>query len=471
MKTTSKSRCHHPTNPNISGKRLRMWNNSRFILSLCAVVALAAGCGGSHSVAALPGGAGLQTHRKAITLPKYVIIMVQENRTIDNLFQKQPGVDTQNYGMDSHGNRIALKKVDLGGHYSCSHSHAAFVKSATIGFDVVNCGKAPPDFAFSYVKPDEIKPYTALATQYAIADEVLQSNQGPSFPAHIYLIAGTTGTPGSHWNIAEDDYQFNHIPAGCNAPPSQKALQIDMTTAFPGVEGNAIFPCINPPTIFNELDSAQISWKYYTPNANFIWTAPTVIQSLYQTDAANIIVPETTILSDIQNGHLSQVSYVIPRYKNSDHPGVGINGGPTWVASVVNALGASQYWNQCAVIVTWDDWGGWYDHVAYRHPASNPVDPYEYGFRVPLLAIGPSAKPNFVDHTQRDFSAIPHFIEDVYGLGSLGALDAQTDDLFSMFNFGAAARKFTPIPTGNVTIKSLLSLPPDPSPVDPDDSM
>jgi phospholipase C len=87
-----------------------------------------------------------------------------------------------------------------------------------------------------------------------------------------------------------------------------------------------------------------------------MWVAPDAILSLYQNDQADIITPETTILSDIQNGLLSQVSFVIPRYKNSDHPGDYVNGGPTWVASVVNALGASQYWNQCAVIVVWDDW-------------------------------------------------------------------------------------------------------------------
>jgi phospholipase C len=189
---------------------------------------------------------------------------------------------------------------------------------------------------------------------------------------------------------------------------------------------------------------------------------------LYQNDKANVIVPETTILSDIQNGHLAQVSYVIPSGHNSDHPGKGNTGGPTWVASVVNALGTSQYWSRCAIIVVWDDWGGWFDHVAYRHPASSPVDPYEYGLRVPLLAIGPSAKSNFVDHGQRDFSSIPHFVEDVFGLSSLGQLDAQTDDLFSLFNFGGQPRKFTPIPTGNVTIKGLMNRPPDLTPVDDD---
>jgi phospholipase C len=443
-----------------------MLRNIQLALALCAFSALVQGCSAAHTAGAVPNGSVSQAHR-ALTLPKYVIVMVQENRTIDNLFQTQPGVDTQNYGYDSHHNRIPLTQLDLGAPFDCNHSHTAFVTEVTKGFDLERCSSgAPVNAAFSYVNPSEITQYTALASQYAIADEVLQSNEGPSFPAHIYLIAATSGTPGSHWNISENDGTKPKTPAGCNAPSGKTVRTIDMTSAFPGVEGNPIFPCINPLTIFNELDGAHITWKFYTPSVNSIWTSPYAVQSLYQSDKSNVIVPETTVLSDIQNGRLAQVSYVIPSGHNSDHPGNGNTGGPTWVASVVNALGTSQYWNQCAVIVVWDDWGGWFDHVGYRHPASSPVDPYEYGMRVPLLAIGPFAKSNWVGHDPRDFSAIPHFIEDVYGLTSLGQLDSQTDDLFNLFNFGARPRKFTPIPTGAVTIKGLISRPPDMSPVD-----
>jgi phospholipase C len=417
----------------------------RLALSLCALFAFATGCSGGHAAPEPPSGAELQVHHNAITLPKYVIVMVQENRTVDNLFQTQPGVDTQNFGFDSRDHHVKLRKVDLGASFSCGHTHAAFVAEVTRGFDFANCGSnAPHNAAFSYVDPSGIRQYTALASQYAFADHVLQSNEGPSLPAHIYLIAATSGSPGSHLNISENDGP----PAGCNAPQGNTVTTIDMTSAFPGVEGNPIFPCITARTIFDELDSAGISWRYYTPSVNSIWTAPYAIQSLYQNDKADVIVPETTVLSDIQNNRLARVSYVIPSARNSDHPGDG-NGGPTWVASVVNALGSSQYWNQCAVIVVWDDWGGWYDHIAYTHPSGSPTDPYEYGLRVPLLAIGPFAKPGAIDHTPRDFTSIPHFIEDVYGLASLGQLDAQ-------------------IPTGNVTIKSLINRPPDTTPVDSD---
>ena len=450
----------------------RLSDRARSALPLLTLIAIACGCGGGHAPSALPHAEGLQARKRAITLPQYVIVLVQENRSVDNLFQTQPGVDTQNFGRDSHHKRIPLAMVDLNVQYDCDHSHISFVADVTVGFDTEHCGKnAPPDRAYAYVDPSQITQYTALATQYAFADEVLQTSEGASFPAHLYLVAATSGNPGSNLNISEDgaghhpDDFAPQRPAGCNAPPGSTDATIDMTSKFPGINGAQIFPCLTAPTIFDELDTAQISWKYYTPSVNSLWTAPYAFQSLYQNDQAKVIVPETTVLSDIQNGTLAQVSYVIPSSRNSDHPKTG-TGGPTWVASVVNALGTSSYWNECAVIVVWDDWGGWYDHVKFRHPATHPGDPYEYGFRVPLLAIGPFAKPGYVDHTPRDFTAIPHFIEDVYGLASLGQLDAQTDDLFSLFNFGNPARKYKWIPTGRVTIKGLIARPPDTTPID-----
>lgn len=161
---------------------------------------LATGCSGAHTPAALPGDAGSQgAHRHARTLPKYVVVLVHENRTVDNLFQTQPGVNTRSFGFDSKHHSVALTPESLGAPWDCNHSHGSFVKVVTKGFDLETCGpNAPVNAAFSYVDPSEITPYTAHASQYAIADNVLQSNEDPSFPAHIYLIAATTGTPGSH---------------------------------------------------------------------------------------------------------------------------------------------------------------------------------------------------------------------------------------------------------------------------------
>jgi phospholipase C len=429
------------------------------------------GCSGSGSApqAGLSGTLDAARQLPQITpatgLPKYVIVMVQENRSVDNLFQTQPGVDTQSYGPGPGGTPIKLVERPLGAPYDCDHSHAGFVKDVQQGFYTEGCGLK--DASYSYVNPADIKQYTQLASTYAFADHVLQTNEGPSFPAHQYLIAATSNDVPTSYNISEND---TGLQAGCGAAPSQRVTTIDMSTAFPGVEGHPIFPCINPNTIFNELDKAHVSWKYYTPNLGTIWNAPYAIESLYTNDSAKVIVPETTVLSDIANGTLANVSYVIPRAANSDHPGPNGNaGGPQWVASVVNALGTSKYWKQCAIVVVWDDWGGWFDHIAYRHPVGLPNDPYEYGFRVPLLAIGPYAKKAYVGHEPRDFTAIPHFIESVYGLaplGNLNELDRKTDNLFGLFDFAQTPRAYQVIATPSMTIQQLRMLREDDTPVD-----
>jgi phospholipase C len=324
------------------------------------------------------------------------------------------------------------------------------------------------------VPESDVEPYYQLAEQYSFADHVRQSNEGPSFPAHLYLIAGQSGTPGSKWYVADNpENRPGKGEENCLEPGNQLVPQIDMTSDYPGIEGNPTFRCVNPPTILDELDSAGVTWKYYTPNLGSIWTAPLAVWHLSENaqDRARVIVPETTVLTDIANHSLAQVSYVIPRDTNSDHPGTDWVGGPAWVASIVNAIGSDPYyWPNTAIVVTWDDWGGWYDHYLFGngHPASNHHDPYEYGFRVPLMAIGPYAKNGYLSHKTRDFTAILHFIEDVYGLPSLGKLDAQTDDLFDMFDFGQAPHRHRAIPTGSVTIQSLRMLPPSNGPVDTD---
>ncbi|HEY5096340.1 MAG TPA: alkaline phosphatase family protein [Candidatus Eremiobacteraceae bacterium] len=210
----------------------------RSAFALCAVAAIASGCGAGHAIGAAPGRPGLQARRRPLSLPTYVIVMVQENRSVDNLFQTQPGVDTQNFGIDSQHQRVQLTQIALGASWDCNHSHTAFVSEVTEGFDQVNCGKnAPRDIAFSYVNPSDITQYTELATQYAFADHVLQSNEGPTFPAHLCLIAATSVTTGSHWNISENDGRHTNVaqdnghPVGCNSPVGRSDTTMTICSA------------------------------------------------------------------------------------------------------------------------------------------------------------------------------------------------------------------------------------------------
>jgi phospholipase C len=134
------------------------------------------------------------------------------------------------------------------------------------------------------------------------------------------------------------------------------------------------------------------------------------------------------------------MSWVIPDLLDSDHPEGVSNTGPSWVATVVNAVGKSKYWDSTAIIVTWDEWGGWYDHVPPPQ-----VDYDGLGIRVPAIIISPYALPKTVLHTQYQFASILRFSEEVFGLDSLHARDATAPSLTSAFNFTQKPIKFKPI--------------------------
>jgi phospholipase C len=155
------------------------------------------------------------------------------------------------------------------------------------------------------------------------------------------------------------------------------------------------------------------------------------------------------ILNDIADHQLPAVSWVIPSGPNSDHAGSSrTTGGPSWVAAIVNAIGNSSYWENTAIIITWDDWGGWYDHVRPRKVIDDGYSwgsGYVYGFRVPLIVVSPFAKPGYISHINHDFGSILNLIEEDFGLPSLGYADAYADDLFDCFDFNQAPLVFRTI--------------------------
>jgi phospholipase C len=148
------------------------------------------------------------------------------------------------------------------------------------------------------------------------------------------------------------------------------------------------------------------------------------------------------VLTDVAGGNLANVVWVMPTARASDHANITDGSGPDWVASIVNAIGQSKYWDNTVIFLTWDDWGGWYDHV------SPPVyNSYELGFRVPLVVISPYTKKGYVSHVQHEFGSILKFTEETFGLGSLGTTDVRADDLSDFFNFNRKPRAFKQIPS------------------------
>lgn len=183
--------------------------------------------------------------------------------------------------------------------------------------------------------------------------------------------------------------------------------------------GNVIYPCLEHKTISDVLESKSVSWKYYTPGEGSLWTAPDAIKHICgfpnggtcvnRDFTQHVDVTPSDVLVDIANCNLRAVSWVIPDGKNSDHAGV-INhtGGPKWVASIVNAIGNSAckdgngltYWQNTAIVITWDDWGGWDDHEPPTF-LPFPEGGYQYGFRVPMIFASAYTPAGYINNTQR----------------------------------------------------------------------
>jgi len=396
------------------------------------------------------------------------VVIFQENRSTDNLFQDPVliarGADIAQSGLNSKGQQITLTPGSLASDYDLGHSHGAFVSmydngqmdgadkiSVSCNPNAIDC--PPPNPQFAYVNPSDVAPYFQLAEQYTFGDRMFQTNQGPSFPAHQFLISGTSApTATSNLFAAENPgYPPNSLKntnAGCIAPQGETVKLIDPT----GDESQEIYPCFDHPTLVDLLDAQSVSWRYYAPSAGSIWTAPNAIQHLCVPDSQqtactgsdwvnNVILNQAQVLTDIANGELAGVTWVIPDAADSDHAGRNDGSGPSWVASIVNAIGSSQFWSSTAIFIAWDDWGGWYDHVA-----PSVYNSYEYGFRVPLIVVSPFAKPAYISHLTHDFGSILKYIEENFGLPSLGYADARADDLSDCFDYSQTPMPFQAIP-------------------------
>jgi phospholipase C len=284
-----------------------------------------------------------------------------------------------------------------------------------------------------------VQPYWDLAARYTLADRMFQSNGGASFIAHQYLIAGQSGNA-----ISLPRYGNGAPPQwGCDSPSGTVISVLDPSGRIvPGP-----FPCFSYPTLADRLDAANVSWRYYAPSVGkpgYIWSAFDAIRQIrFGPDwSRNVSSPETNVLQDIAGGTLPAVSWVVPSALDSDHALFSSTSGPQWVGSIVNAIGASSYWQDTAIFILWDDWGGWYDHVA-----PPKMDGIGLGFRVPLIVVSPFAKHGYVSHVQYEFGSLLRFVESTFNLASLGTTDARANSLDDCFDFSQQLRPFSVIRT------------------------
>jgi phospholipase C len=408
----------------------------------------------------------------------HVVVIIQENRSFENFFTGYPGANAPASGcaIPERNPRpeitrpvprrsssldcppgdisVALKpitftSVDIG--HNWQSSRVSWDKGKMDGFSKFCC-RGGPYPAYSYVKRSLIKPYWDMAQQYVLADEMFPTEWGGSFTGHLTLVAGTDDI-----NQSPSEAEIDSPTAGpydCDSPPGTKSSYVTSTKKVEMAKGP--FPCFDQwNSIADVLDNAGVSWKYYATRKldAGIWEPFEAMKYVrYGADwASDIVAPQTKILTDPGNGTLASVSFVTPSLADSDHPPLhrkkGSDLGPSWVASVVNAIGESSYWNSSAIIVVWDDWGGWYDNS--RPPQ---LDYRGLGFRVPCLIISPYAKDGYVDNTQYEFASILKFIEEVYETGAIGPqskgyTDQRATGLDAAFDFNQSPRPFTAIPS------------------------
>ncbi len=392
----------------------------------------------------------------------HVIVLVQENRTFDDLFASSvlaggapyPGADTsQTTTVD--GTPVRLKPVPFENPGDPSHTHPSLLAEWNHGkmdgfadvsvYSAFGFAKPERGFAYAHLPASETTIYHMLAARYALADANFAPRLVPTFPSHYTLATAQSriaGNPNSEiWGC--------DAKAGTTVPIFGQGE----TMIRPGV-----FPCFDQTSVADLLDAAHVSWKYYTgayddivnPTVN-IYDAFRRIR--YGSDwRRNVVTPSGRILSDIENCRLPQVSYVMPNYLDSDHAGSLSAAGPGWVGSIYLALVQSRnasaqcnYYKNSAMIVTWDDSGGWYDHVA---PPAGP-DGTTWGFRIPIIVISAWARSNYdpgnphampyVSHTRRESTSITKFIERNWNLGNMGQRDVNDDDLSDMFDYTRAA--------------------------------
>jgi len=442
---------------------------------------------------ALRGGARVGIGHPLSKYISHVIVIVQENRSFENFFAGYPGANAPMTGCANipHPGARALQMSRSG---MTRDSGSQCPKGDTVvplheitfnGPDLehdwhsslISWNKGNMDgfwqfgqhrgaySAYAYVKRSAIKPYWEMAQQYVLADEMFPTEFGGSFTGHLTLVAGTdnlTHTP----ETAEVDFPDGYSD-DCDSPPGTKTSYITNNRHKHSFAGP--FPCFNQwRTIAEVLDAGQVSWKYYATQLLYagMWEpfeAMTYVRKGPDWNR-NIIAPQTKILTDPSAGQLASVSFVTPSKPDSDHPSQG-NHGPSWVADVVNAIGQSSYWNTSAIVVVWDDWGGWYDN------ASPPqMDLRGLGIRVPCLIISPYAKQGYVSHTTYEFGSILRFIEEAFNLPNIGPVrkgytDGRANPLDDAFDFTQQPRKFVPI-KHHFGPEYFLHEPPSKEPVD-----
>jgi phospholipase C len=419
---------------------------------------------------------------------QHVIIIMQENRSFDSYFSTYPGADGTPTGICLPVVLGSQKGTCVAPFHDVHDSNSGgphFAKSAMVDLDdgvkttkmdgfvseqyaSLN-RKCPPNSpscgagragilrhdVMGYHDADEIPNYWAYAQHFVLQDHMFDDERSWSLPSHVGLV--------SEWTALCTN---NKLASTCATADGMSFP--DAKTEYPWA------------SLFQLLDVHNVSWKYYlgegaepdcedgemtcapqiqAPSVASYWNpAPyfSWIKSFPKSYLAEHNPSLDQFLIDLKNGALPQVSWLVPADQYSEHPPNGVTAGMEYVTSVVNAIMQSGYWQNTAVFVTWDDWGGFYDHVPPPNvdKTSNGKDIEGFGLRVPGLMISAWAKAGTIDHAIYSFDSFATFFENLFLGGArldpatLGNPDSRPDirDALTAVTFPDGAKS----PLGNL---------------------
>jgi phospholipase C len=363
---------------------------------------------------------------------QHIIFIVKENRTFDNYFGTYVGADGATTAITSTGQSIPLTHMPDPVPRDICHEWECAIFSSNGGkmdrFDLLPGASLNGDLlAFTQLTQQDLPNYFTYANNFVLADRAFSSLQAGSFGNHLYTIAAQSGgafavpqPSGAAW--------------GCDATPNTTVLMLNEDESV-----TAPLPCFDFQTLADSLQAAGISWKFYGPlpgQLDYIYSSFDAINHIRNSALWTAhVVSDTQFIKDAQNGQLPAVSWLVTNGAGNEHPPSNVCAGENWTVKQLNALMQGAAWKSSAVFLTWDDFGGFYDHVP-----PPIVDGFGFGPRVPFLIVSPFAKKGYVSHTQYEFSSVLKFIEERFGLAPLTNRDALANDTTDSFDFTQSPR-------------------------------
>lgn len=395
---------------------------------LAILLALLAAAAGGAAIAA---GAGSASASPAI---KHIVIIVKENRSFDNIFGLYPGADGAS--MAREGSRLIRMKptpdslwADVG-HGNVSTANAMAGGEMNGFWRLVGAFQHRKDIADSEFNRRGVPVYYAYADRFGLADRFFSTVATSSFPNHMVLVSGRSMGTLDNPVVTRTKRWKQPNSWGCDAQAG--------TTVAVWWSSTRIRPCFSSKTIVDEANAAGVSWKYYasplTGTLGYLWNSLTSFRQIrFSRQWGANISTQAGFSRDVATGRLPAISWLTPDLKTSDHPPESMCVGENWTVDQINKVMASPLWKSTAIILTWDDYGGFYDHVAPPNQGH-----YMLGPRVPLLVISPYARPHLIYSRTMDFRSILTFVERQFKLPHLAKFDRAVNGVGPMLNLRQA---------------------------------